>query len=274
MKFKKIFTNLRVIIVLITLVLALIAIHPNPWAKGLAIRSVAKNSAAATAGIQSPTPSTPPMSREVITSINNNPVYVLSDYYNFTQTLGPNRSFTIKTNKNIYRVMTKPIYNTTVLNETELQNITEQVFNETLNQTVNVTKSVEVAKIRRDVIGVEDIGLSLYDAPTNNIRKGLDLSGGSRVVLRPTEKISQQDFDFTIDNIKERLNVFGLSDITVRSASDLERNNFIVVEIAGATKEEVNSLLANQGKFEAKVGNDTVFRGGKDITYVCRSPEC
>jgi len=32
--------------------------------------------------------------------------------------------------------------------------------------------------------------------------------------------------------------------------------------------------LAKQGKFEAKVGNKTVFLGGNDVTYVCRSADC
>jgi preprotein translocase subunit SecD len=81
--------------------------------------------------------------------------------------------------------------------------------------------------------------------------------------------------DIIVANIKERLNVFGLSDIIVRTATDLSGAEYIIVEIAGANKEEVRNLLAQQGKFEAKVGNETVFRGGdNDITYVCRSPTC
>jgi len=273
-KIKKIFTNFRVILVIVFLILTIIAIHPNPWNQGLAIRSVAKNSSASIAGIQSPTPSIPPMSRERILNINNKPVNSLQDYYEFVQTLEPNRSFTIKTNKNIYKLVALPEYNITYLNETETQMITEQVFNEILNQTINVTKTIEVQKFEKELIGVADVGLNLYLAPKNNIRKGLDLIGGSRVVLRPQEQISQQDFDFTIDNIKQRLNVYGLTDLVVRPASDLEGNDFIIVEIAGATKEEVKSLIASQGKFEAKVGNTSVFKGGEDITYVCRSSEC
>ncbi|MBN2053178.1 hypothetical protein JW756_06770 [Candidatus Woesearchaeota archaeon] len=273
-KIKKIFTNVRVILVIVFLILTIVAIHPNPWNQGLAIRSVAKNSSASIAGIQSPTPTIPPMSRERILNINNKPVNSLQDYYDFVQTLEPNRSFTIKTNKNIYKLVALPEYEITYLNETETQIITEQVFNETLNQTINVTRTVEVQKFEKELIGVADIGLNLYLAPKNNIRKGLDLIGGSRVVLRPQEKISQQDFDFTIDNIKQRLNVYGLTDLVVRPASDLEGNDFIIVEIAGATQEEVKTLIASQGKFEAKVGNTSVFKGGNDVTYVCRSSEC
>jgi preprotein translocase subunit SecD len=275
-KFKKIFTNFRVILVIVFLILTVIAIHPNPWAKGLAIRSVGKNSSAAIAGIQSPTPAIPPMSRERVLMINNKPINTLQDYYDFTNTLDINRTFTLKTSKNIYKLISLPEYKITVLNETEEQNITDEIFNETLNQTINVTRTIQVPKVEREIIGVADVGLNLYAAPTTNIRQGLDLVGGSRVMLKPMGNISQQDFEFTIDNIKQRLNVYGLSDVIVREASDspLGGNKFIVVEIAGAAKEEVVSLLASQGKFEAKIGNQSVFKGGSDITYVCRSSEC
>ncbi|KYK25566.1 hypothetical protein AYK26_07830 [Euryarchaeota archaeon SM23-78] len=274
MKLKKAIKNVRVIILLVFLVLALVAIHPNPWAQGLAIRTVSKDSAASIAGIESPTPNIPPMNRERMLLINNKPINSLKDYFDFVNTLEVNRTFTIKTNKNIYKLTALPEYNITYLNETELVNETKEVYNETTNTTVNVTEEVYVQKVEKEVIGVADIGLSLYEAPTTNIRQGLDLSGGSRVVLEPEEKISQQDLDFTIDNIKQRLNVFGLTDIIVRPASDFAGNDFIIVEIAGATKEEVRELLAKQGKFEAKIANKTVFRGGNDITYVCRSPDC
>ena len=47
--------------------------------------------------------------------------------------------------------------------------------------------------------------------------------------------------------------------------------------MAGATPKELEKLISEQGKFEAKIGNETVFIGGiradtgkKDITYVCR----
>lgn len=122
----------------------------------------------------------------------------------------------------------------------------------------------------------EDIGLRVYEAPSTNIRKGLDLQGGTRVLLQPEVKLNSFDANVLIDNMKERLNVYGLSDLIVREANDLPPplgtgNQYIVVEIAGATEEEVKDLLAKQGKFEAKIGNKTVFRGGNDIVYVARS---
>jgi preprotein translocase subunit SecD len=46
----------------------------------------------------------------------------------------------------------------------------------------------------------------------------------------------------------------------------------MLIEIAGATPTDLENLISQQGKFEAKIGNETVFIGGeKDITSVARS---
>ena len=145
------------------------------------------------------------------------------------------------------------------------------------NKTVTLTTSKNTYSLlpAKNYQGEIDIGLKVSETAVSNLRKGLDLEGGTRVLLKPSEEISSQDFDSTIASLKERLNVYGLSDVTVRAASDLSGKDFILVEIAGVTEEEVKELLAKQGKFEAKIANQTVFFGGKkDITYVCRSAEC
>ena len=80
--------------------------------------------------------------------------------------------------------------------------------------------------------------------------------------------------DLVLSNIKQRLNVYGLSDIVVRTTADLSGNQYILIEVAGANEEEVRELVAKQGKFEAKIGDDVVFKGGDDITYICRSADC
>ena len=106
-----------------------------------------------------------------------------------------------------------------------------------------------------------------------NIKLGLDLAGGARALVKA------QDFSLTSDNaqqlaevIKNRLNVYGLEDIKVNSISDLSGNNYVRIEIAGATPEDLENLVSQQGKFEAKIGDETVFVGGeKDITSVARS---
>jgi preprotein translocase subunit SecD len=284
-KAKLMLKSVRIIILLAFIAMSIIAIHPDPSAEGAAIRSVARNSSASLAGIQSPTPTSTPMSKERVIMINNEPVTNADDYTRLTANFEPNRTVQIKTTKAMYQLKTKPLLKTTLLDEwenitveqTNLVNKTVTLKNGTktvkeVNETKNIT--TEVQKTEEEVIGTEDLGLSVYDSPTTNIRKGLDLQGGTRVLLKPEHKISQEDMDTVVSNLKERLNVFGLSDVIVRAASDLEGGQYVLIEIAGANQEEVKELIAKQGKFEAKVGNTTVFKGGKDVTYVCRSADC
>ncbi len=279
-KLRKLLTNWRIILLLVFLVFALFSIHPNPNAEGVAIRSVVVNSSANIAEIQSPKPTSSPMSREVIEAMNNVPINTLQDYNDFVSTLEAGNTVTINTNQRLYRLTTKPLIKTTILNETEERTIQVlEFFNQTLdngsvvldNRTVN--KTIIVNKTLDEIIGMEDIGLSVYPAPESNIRKGLDLQGGTRVLLQPEIVLEQDDISILIENMKYRLNVYGLSDVVVREAGDLSGNQYVLVEIAGANKQEVRQLLAQQGKFEAKIGEDVVFRGGNDIVYVARSAD-
>lgn len=278
-KFKKIFTNVRVIIFLVVLLFAVLAIHPDPTSKGVTIRSVVSNSSASIAGIQGSGATTRPMSRERIVMLNNMAVNNVADYYNFISKLKPNASVQLKTNKGSYKLTAKEGFDVIELDEKINQTITELIeFNETedgkaITKNKTITKTIEVPKTKSVSKGV-DLGMYVYDAPQTNLKKGLDLQGGTRVLLQPENKLSSEDSDTLMTNMKERLNVFGLSDIVVRGAGDLSGNQYILVEIAGATEEEIKNLLSKQGKFEAKIGNQTVFVGGKDITYVCRSPDC
>jgi len=280
-KIKKVLTNTRVIILLIFVILSIVAIHPVPWRKGVSIRNVIMNSSANIAGIQSPKPSTPPTSREFIESINNIPILNLEGYYNIIDKVEINKTLQILTNKGKYRITVREKTAVIDLNETENRTVEEIIqVNETINgiitlqnKTINTTISTPKTEIVNYGIP-EDIGLRVYTAPTTNLRKGLDLQGGTRVVLQPEVKLSDDNMTFLVDNMERRLNVYGLSDLSIRKAGDLSGNQYILVEIAGANEEEVKDLLSKQGKFEAKIGNDTVFTGGKDITYVCRSADC
>ena len=280
-KLKKIFTRLRVIVALVAVILAVVAIYPNPWVEGVTIRSIELNSSASLAGIESPKPTAPPMSKERIISMNNIPIQDIAGFNDFIDSLTPNRSITIKTNKNTYLLKTLPEYNITILDETE-EKIVEEIIqiNETINGTTSlvnktVNKTITVNKELKEIIGMKDIGIKIYNAPKTNIRKGLDLQGGTRVLLQPEKQIDSETMDIILENMKERLNVYGIADVVIRESHDLSGNQYIVTEIAGLGEDDVRELLAKQGKFEAKINNETVFSGGeKDITYVCRSADC
>ncbi len=116
--------------------------------------------------------------------------------------------------------------------------------------------------------------ISVADIEKTRIKTGLDLSGGARALVATQEKISNKELNDLIAVTSQRLNVYGLKDIIIRPVTDLSGNNYMLIEIAGSTPEELENLIAQQGKFEAKIGNKTVFVGGeKDITYVGRTGE-
>jgi len=109
--------------------------------------------------------------------------------------------------------------------------------------------------------------------PPTNLKTGLDLSGGARALVQAENKtLSAENASTIATMINNRLNVYGLEDIQVAPVQDLSGNNFISVEIAGATPSDLESLISQQGKFVAKIGNETVFNGEKrDIASVAKS---
>jgi len=278
-KLKKILTNVRVIIALFAVIAAIFAINPNPYANGVAIRSVELDSAASLAGIESPDPTSTPTSRERIIQMNNIYMNDISDYYEFIENIGLNQTIFVKTNKDLYRLTTLPEINIITLNEQELKTVQEIVQEEVkIDNTINITetlvnKTILVNKTVEEVIGIADIGLSVYNAPKSNIKKGIDIEGGTRVLLSPDKKLDDSDVETLIDDMENRLNVYGLSDLVIREANDLSDNQYILVEIPGANEQDVKELLSQQGKLEGSIGDHVIFNSSKDI-FVCKSADC
>jgi len=101
----------------------------------------------------------------------------------------------------------------------------------------------------------------------------LDIRGGARALITTQEhSLSASEVDDLIAIAQQRFDVYGLTDIKLSRISDLSGNNFMLIEIAGSSPQDLEELITQQGIFEAKIGNETVFTGGdKDITYVGRS---
>lgn len=115
--------------------------------------------------------------------------------------------------------------------------------------------------------------ITVAEIPKTNIKTGLDLSGGARALIQAQgERLSSSETQDLIDVVSNRLNVYGIKDMNILPVSDLSGNNYMLIEIAGATPADLEELVAQQGKFEAKIANETVFIGGnKDVTSVCRN---
>ena len=140
-------------------------------------------------------------------------------------------------------------------------------FNESVKTTIG-TDSGEFVLFSRNPpeITIAELGEA-------NLELGLDLQGGSRAIVRAEDrKLTKAEAVDLARILENRLDVYGLEDIEVSTIADISGEQLIKIEIAGATPSDLRELVSQQGKFEAKIGNETAFVGGnKDITSVSRS---
>ena len=117
--------------------------------------------------------------------------------------------------------------------------------------------------------------ITVKELSKTNIQLGLDLAGGARAMVKAeNHSLNQEELNDLVEITRNRLNAFGLTDLKVLSVSDLSGNNFMLIEIAGSTPRDLKKLLSEQGKFEARIGNETVFLGGdRDVASVGRDAQ-
>ena len=140
--------------------------------------------------------------------------------------------------------------------------------NQTLRLTIK-TKNLEIINLYTKEI-LDDI--SVGEIPSTRIKTGLDLRGGARAFVKADVPLDETQLDDLISVSEERLNVYGLSDVKFFKVQTSDGDNMMGIEIAGSSPDDLEELIAKQGKFEAKIGNETVFVGGnEDITSIGRS---
>lgn len=131
------------------------------------------------------------------------------------------------------------------------------------------TKEIEIINLFTQNI-IDDI--SVEGIPLTRIQTGLDLRGGSRAFVKADVQLNDIQLDDLIAVSEQRLNIYGLSDVKFFKVQTSSGDNLMGIEIAGTSPDDLEELIAKQGKFEAKIGNETVFVGGdKDITHVGRT---
>lgn len=276
----------RIWLYIVCMIGALIAINPS-FTSGVVVKSLEQNSSVALAGISA---------GEIIKSINNTPIKNLQEYSAavFGLNVQPT-AFLILTDKGLFNYTSKTvdfdIENLTVVsvygnaeNSGLEQNLTIKKVNDyalTSDYDFYVAKNALEPKLKVNVVTNKKsysvlintpFDVTVSNLPKTNVRTGLDLQGGARGLIKPERKLSMQEMNDLLEVSRYRLNVYGISDVNVRTANDLSGNTYLLVEVAGATPTELRELIGKQGKFEAKIGNETVFLGGKeDITSVCRN---
>jgi len=147
-----------------------------------------------------------------------------------------------------------------------------------LGENETIRTEIGVRGLDTPIIGL--YGSELFDdvnvekMPTSKLSTGLDLQGGARAFVRVKGNVTASDIDDVISVLDNRLNTYGLTDMSIYKIASEGDEILIGIEIAGSSPDELKSLISEQGHFEAKIGNETVFIGGdKDVTYVARSGE-
>lgn len=141
-------------------------------------------------------------------------------------------------------------------------------INETQKLIIQTDKIEIINLFTKEIIN----DISVDKIPTSRIKTGLDLRGGARAFIKADIPLNDIQLDDLIAVSEQRLNVYGLSDVKFFKVRTSSGENLMGIEIAGTSPDDLEELIAKQGKFEAKIGNETVFIGGdKDITHVGRT---
>ncbi|MBQ6813872.1 MAG: preprotein translocase subunit SecD [Methanobrevibacter sp.] len=118
-------------------------------------------------------------------------------------------------------------------------------------------------KDKRVIILLIFLIISIVSISFLGVEQGLDLKGGSSIQLELEHPVNQSTMDLVTSVLDKRLNLFGVTDVKVRSSGD----QMVIVEMAGKSPEEVEKLIGNPGIFEAKIDNKTVLTGS-DVASV------
>lgn len=101
---------------------------------------------------------------------------------------------------------------------------------------------------------------------TGNIKFGIDIGGGYMIILKSLEEISRDQLYLAQRVLEDRLNALGLKSLNIYAAGD----KYIVIQVP-TTEKRLIDVIRQQGHFEAKIMNITVFTGS-DIINILTSP--
>lgn len=121
----------------------------------------------------------------------------------------------------------------------------------------------EFLKDRRVILLIVSLIISVAAIAAFGVPQGLDLEGGSQIEIHLETPVDSSTMNTVTSVLEKRLNAFGVRDVQVRASG----NQDVIVDIAGVKPDEVTDLVGTPGKFEAKIGNETVLVGS-DITTV------
>jgi preprotein translocase subunit SecD len=108
------------------------------------------------------------------------------------------------------------------------------------------------------------LGLTLEERSFSKLNFGLDIVGGTRVLLEPKGNVTSDIIQQTIATLQTRINIYGLREANFQAVNDIVTGKkYVQIEMTGGSQQEIDSLLARQGKFEAKIPRIVTITNGK-----------
>ncbi|WP_456418508.1 preprotein translocase subunit SecD [Methanocaldococcus infernus] len=123
----------------------------------------------------------------------------------------------------------------------------------------------KLLKDKRIVIFILAILFSSIVIAVKGIHYGVDITGGTVIVLKTEKPLNERDMSMTVEIIKNRLDATGLGNIEVYSRGN---NEIIVIVPASADVDTIIKILKQQGNFKALLDNKTLLYTGRDIANV------
>ena len=126
----------------------------------------------------------------------------------------------------------------------------------------NITLTVN-KKNYRFYVNESGLGIDVMDVDRTNLDFGLDIKGGTRILLQPRENASGEMIDQIIATLQTRANIYGLKEVRFFPIKSIGGGYFVQIEAAGLGREIVTDLLSKQGNFEAKISKPVFLSNGK-----------
>ena len=226
------FTNFKILLLLFFLVFSFFSINYDFFREeGIVISSVSFNSLAFNKDIEVNS-ITKLRNLEEIKSVDNKKILFVEDFRNYVNSKQSGDKIRVQTDKNNY----------------------EFIFDFNENETA-----------------YQNLGIEVIQKQKSNIKLGIELTGGSRIILKPKSSLSDEDFEILLKIVETRISRGGLSSFKISKIDDaFSSDKFILIETSSTNKNKVEELLKRAGKFEAKIGNKIAF-SGEDVLRVLDS---
>jgi preprotein translocase subunit SecD len=109
----------------------------------------------------------------------------------------------------------------------------------------------------------DELGIDVVPIEKSNLDFGLDLKGGTRIVLKPKDNATRETIDQVISTLQTRANLYGLREMNFIPLRDANGEYYVMIEVAGISRDIVDDLLSTQGNFEAKISKPIHLIGGE-----------